>query len=191
MRWVERAPEDTDSQSLLGRSGYSRRRATRVPDLAIAWIVLPHLGAQVLGVFLIVDLRIRLVQPEVRVPRLFRVRVQLYDVLEVDDRGVIRLPLQVVIARREILLREPLVELLELRVCLRYQRRLRIEAFECLELSDGILPVLCVEHRFSPHLLVSEARRIERVVRKGILWKELVNPAVGFRREKVIPALFL
>src|SRR5688500_5537029 len=104
---VERPAKDADSQRLL-RYDRGGRRTTDLSDLAIRRVVLASGFARVARVVLVIDRRVSLMQTQVRFTCLRCRRMEPNHVLEVDDRRIVRLALEVVPPRLVVLGGEPL-----------------------------------------------------------------------------------
>ena len=114
MRRIERPAKQTEAQPLFGRrSGYRcrRRRSADAHDFPVCGIRLAHRVTKVASVILVADRRVRLMQSQIGVTSNLRGRMELDDILEVDDRRVVRLALEVMDSSPVILFRKPLVEL--------------------------------------------------------------------------------
>src|SRR5665647_234376 len=174
------------------RSRYCRRRGSAdTKNLPIRWIGLAHRIAEIPSVILVADRLVRLVKPQIRVTSDLGSRMKTDDILEVDDRRVERLPLQVMDSGIVILRRKPLVELRHLLAHRRDQRRIGIIPEESLILGESILSILGIERGLPPHVLIRHSRGEKRIVGKRVLRKQLIDSAVRFRGEKMVAHLFL
>ena len=193
MGWIEGAAEDPNAHWLGRWRGCGRGRRRRGPallsDLAVVGIRLSHRVAEVARVFSVLDLPIRLEEPEVGVARLGRVRMEPDHILEVDDRRVIRFPFQVEIARVVVLFGEPLVQPIELRARGGSEGRVRIARKERLVRGNRVASVSRIELRATPLLLVGLAREEQRVVDERVLRKRIDEPVVGRGGEQVLTQL--